>query len=140
MRYALSIGADVMSLSVGGKVSDVVQRALTDAIQDDDLIVVAAAGQTYLGNLVSVLSPDDSVIEPARFSDVIAVAGCSTNGQPWDESHRGPNVDITAPADAIWVTDFTGDGVNDGDPMRTVLRAKSGTSLTCSPRWRSAWI
>lgn len=90
---------------------------------------MAAAGQTYLGNIVSVVSPDDSVIEPARFSDVIAVAGCSTNGQPWDESHRGPNVDITAPDDAIWVADFTGDGVNDGEAMRPVLHAASGTSF-----------
>ena len=75
--YARRIGADVMSLSVGGTLSDDVCTAIEDAVRDSDMIVVAAAGQTYLANVVSVLDPDDSVIEPARFADVIAVAGCS---------------------------------------------------------------
>jgi len=121
--YARRIGADVMSLSVGGTLSDDVCTAIEDAVRDSDMIVVAAAGQTYLANVVSVLDPDDSVIEPARFADVIAVAGCSTNGRPWAESHRGPNVDITAPADAVWVADFA------GEVPRPVLKAASGTSF-----------
>ena len=121
--YARRIGADVMSLSVGGILSEDVRTALVDAIWDTGMIVVAAAGQTYAGNPLSALSPDDSVVEPARFSDVIAVAGCSTNGRPWAESLRGPNVDITAPSDAVWVADFA------GDVPRPVLRAGSGTSF-----------
>lgn len=121
--YARRIGADVMSLSVGGTLSDDVRSAIEDAVRESDMIVVAATGQTYLANVVSVLDRDDSVIEPARFADVIAVAGCSTNGQPWAESHRGPNVDITAPADAVWVADFA------GDAPRPVVKAGSGTSF-----------
>ena len=123
IAYARRIDADVLSFSVGGILSEDVRAALVDAIWDTGMIVVAAAGQTYGGNPLSALSPGDSVVEPARFSDVIAVAGCSTNGRPWAESLRGPNVDITAPSDAVWVADFV------GDVPRPVLRAGSGTSF-----------
>lgn len=55
--------------------------------------------------LAVVCRADDSVIEPAAFKNVIAVAGSTPSGHPRDESHRGPNVDITAPADAIWLAE-----------------------------------
>lgn len=139
--YARAAGADVVSLSVGGMVSDVVRRAVEDAVAAD-MIVVAAAGQTYAGNVLSVLSPDDSVIEPARFPGVIAVAGCSTDGLPWSESHRGPNVDITAPGDAVWVADFDERGGRAGAPMPPVVRASSGTSFATAivAAAAAAWV
>lgn len=130
IRYAVSIGADVMSLSVGGFLSAEVTAAMQTAICDSDLIVVAAAGQTY--NLANLLDPADSVIEPASFRDVIAVAGCSTNGERWAESHRGPNVDITAPCDAVWVADFDPDRRDaTGNDLPVVLPA-SGTSFAAA--------
>jgi hypothetical protein len=128
--YAVSVNADVLSLSVGGIVSDAVRQAFDDAILNHDLIVVAAAGQTYFNNVLSTLSGEDSVIEPARFQHVIAVAGCAVDGRPWDESHRGPNVDITAPADAIWVAEFDKERVDEGTgDRRTILECASGTSF-----------
>jgi hypothetical protein len=133
LDYAVSIGADVMSLSVGGIISDAVREAFDDAILDHDLIVVAAAGQTYFNNILSVLSAEDSVIEPARFQHVIAVAGCSVDGRPWDESHRGPNVDITAPCDGVWVAEFDKERIDEGSgDRRTILQAASGTSFAAA--------
>jgi subtilisin family serine protease len=129
--YAIQINADVMSLSVGGLLSDAVRDAFDQAI-DHDMIVVAAAGQTFFNNILSGLSPEDSVIEPARYRDVIACAGCCPDGRPWDESHRGPNVDITAPADAIWVADFDAERIEASGNRRTILRAASGTSFAAS--------
>ena len=130
LDYAVGIKADVLSLSVGGITSDAVREAFDDAILAHDLIVVAAAGQTYLNNMLSVLSDEDSVIEPARFQHVIAVAGCSVDGRPWDESHRGPNVDITAPSDAIWVAEFDKKRIDEGTgDRRPILQCASGTSF-----------
>jgi hypothetical protein len=129
----VAIDADVISLSLGGMLSDTVRAAFDDAILEHDVIVVAAAGQTYLGNVASVLSPEDSVIEPARFQNVIAVAGCSVDGRPWDESHRGPNVDITAPCDAVWVAEFDAAAVDEATGQRrTILQAASGTSFAAA--------
>jgi hypothetical protein len=133
LDYAVKMGADVMSLSVGGIISAAVRDAFDNAILNEDLIVVAAAGQTYLGNFLSVLSAEDSVVEPACFQNVIAVAGCSVDGRPWDESHRGPNVDITAPCDAIWVADFDRERVEgDSGNRLPILQAASGTSFAAA--------
>ncbi|WP_236008004.1 S8 family serine peptidase [Nakamurella leprariae] len=113
-------------------VSDRVSRAIDDAVHRDHVIVVAAAGQTYLDNILSWLSPEDSVVEPARFQDVVAVAGCSTDGSPWAESHRGPNVDITAPGDAVWVAGFDPARVDADGTCVPVVRAASGTSYSAA--------
>lgn len=128
LDHAVSIGADVMSLSVGGMLSDAVRDAFEDAIRNHDLIAVAAAGQTYAWNIISRLS-DDSVVEPARFRDVIAVAGSTPDGRAWDESHRGENVDITAPSDAVWVAEFSGSESNDDGERLPILVPGSGTSF-----------
>lgn len=132
IQYAVSIGADVMSLSVGGMVSAVVEAAMATAIRDSDLIVVAAAGQTYVGNPLSHVDTNDTVIEPARFRDVIAAAGCSTNGERWAESLRGPNVDITAPCDAVWVADFDPNRSDRDGKALPVLVPASGTSFAAA--------
>ena len=132
LDYAASIDADVMSLSVGGDLSPAVATAFEDLIHDHDVIVVAAAGQTYQHNLLSFLSPDDSVIEPARFQSVIAVAGCAPDGLPWDESHRGPNVDITSPADGIWVAEFEKTKTDADGNRLPMLECASGTSFAAA--------
>lgn len=106
--YARTSGAHVISLSVGGLMDDSVRVAIDRAVENG-LIVVAAAGQTYFGPIVTAIlgaGTDDSVILPAAYSNVLAVAGCSQDGFPWDESLRGSNVDITAPADAMWVAEY----------------------------------
>lgn len=144
IRYAIDEGAHVMSLSVGGLLHDEVRRVLDEAILDSNsnMIVVAAAGQTYMANALSVaaqaaaatgLAADDSVILPAAYTNVIAVAGCAPNGAPWSESHRGPNVDITAPADAVWVAEFAPkDDARPHSDRGPMLECASGTSFAAS--------
>jgi subtilisin family serine protease len=138
--YARTSGSHVISMSVGGLLHDAVRQALDTAIMDSDIIVVAAAGQTYADNIISTLSSigaklsgsvDDSVIVPAAYQNVIAVAGCSRDGRPWKESHRGPNIDITAPADGIWVAEFSSTQTLDGK-RKPVLECASGTSFAAS--------
>ncbi|MEK6337450.1 MAG: S8/S53 family peptidase [Acidobacteriota bacterium] len=121
---------------------DEVRSVIDEAILDNDIIVVAAAGQTFAANILSGateaagnlnLVADDSVILPAACPNVIAVAGCSPSGAPWSESHRGANVDITAPADAVWVAEFTPkDDRGDDAIRRQQLECASGTSFAAS--------
>lgn len=138
--YARTSGSHVISMSLGGLLHDAVRESIDRAVLDHDLIVVAAAGQTYLDNAVSSLSgivaalggpADDSVVLPAAYQNVIAVAGSGPDGRPWKESHRGPNIDITAPADAVWVADFSKTQVQGGD-RKPVLECASGTSFAAS--------
>jgi subtilisin family serine protease len=139
-EYAKQQRANVISMSCGGVMLDEFKRKLDELVLDDGVIAVAAAGQTYALNAATGLADaihllgletDDSVVEPANFSNVIAVAGCTTSLHPWMESHRGPNVDITAPADGVWVADLSSNQTRRGS---TTLRAEtlecaSGTSF-----------
>lgn len=139
VRDAIDQGAHVISLSVGGLMHDPVREILDEAILEHDMIVAAAVGQTYMGNVVSAVAgglskigivADDSVILPAAYSNVIAVAGCAPSGAPWSESHCGPNVDITAPADGIWVADYMPKDDRSGSAQRAeTLECASGTSF-----------
>jgi hypothetical protein len=141
--YARTSGAHVISLSIGGLMHDEVQRAIDRAVEDANMIVVAAAGQTYamerlglntLAALAQGLGVDDvdSVTLPAAYANVIAVAGCCPNGRPWDESLRGPNIDIAAPADGVWAADFMPGGPNPSAGRTPTVEAASGTSFAAA--------
>jgi thermitase len=143
LEYARSSGAHVISLSVGGIMHDDVQRAIDQAVEKDNLIVVAAAGQLYtleklgLNDAATALQQatgqvQDSVVLPAAYANVIACAGCCPNGKPWDESLSGPNVDITAPADGVWVADFVKGGSNPNAQRAPTVEAASGTSFAAA--------
>lgn len=139
IEYAIQVNADVITLSVGGLLHDDVREVIDRAVRDHHMIITAAVGQTYASNAVSGVADalnvvgiggGDSVILPAAYSNVMAVAGCSPSGAPWNESHRGPNVDITAPADAVWIADYASpDGRSGGATRREILECASGTSF-----------
>jgi hypothetical protein len=138
LEYARTSGAHVVSLSVGGLLDSSVGEAIDDAVEAN-IIVVAAAGQTYTGEALNMIAGvgealgfggGDTVVLPAAYSNVIAVAGCTQDGRPWDESLRGPNVDITAPCDAMWVADFELDEI--GRKRTPVLEAAGGTSYAAA--------
>ncbi len=156
IRYAINEQVHVISLSVGGLLHDETRQILDEAVLDHNIIVVAAAGQTFVGNFVdklggtlSALSGDravnDSVVLPAAYQNVIAVAGCPPDGAPWRESHAGPNVDITAPADAIWNAGFAVDRDRPNSVRQEHLEAGAGTSFAASfmagvaALWLSHW-
>lgn len=90
IAHAASVGCHVVSLSLGGVPSRAVHSAIREAISRN-VIVLAAAG-----NCVR------TVVWPARYSDVIAVAGTNIDDRPWRGSCRGHAVDISAPAEFVW--------------------------------------
>ena len=138
--FARTSGAHVISLSIGGLMHDAVREAIDLAVENN-LIIVAAAGQTYTGeglnNIIGAaaalgVGDGDTVILPAAYANVIAVAGCSPDGRPWDESLRGPNVDITAPADGLWVADLDSKKADAGGVRLPVMESASGTSFAAA--------
>jgi hypothetical protein len=90
IAHATAVGCHVVSMSLGGVPSRAVHSAIRDAISRN-VIVLAAAG-----NCVR------TVVWPARYSEVIAVAGTNVADRPWKGSCRGYAVDISAPAEFVW--------------------------------------
>lgn len=90
IAHAVSVGCDVITMSLGGLPSVAVHAAVRAAIARDTIVLAAA------GNCVRV------VVYPARFDDVIAVAGINMADQPWRGSSRGESVDISSPAEFVW--------------------------------------
>ncbi|WP_207538745.1 S8 family serine peptidase [Sabulicella rubraurantiaca] len=90
LGHALRIGAQVVSMSLGGLPSRAVSAAIR-ALVEDGCIVLAAAG-----NCVG------EVVYPARYPHCIAVAGTDSEDRPWRGSSRGSAVDIAAPGELVW--------------------------------------
>lgn len=89
VEHARRNGAQVITMSLGGPWSSVLRAAIDAAIRDG-VIVLAAAG-----NCVKI------VVWPARYEEVIAVAGSNIADLPWIGSSRGGAVDITAPGEFV---------------------------------------
>jgi hypothetical protein len=112
IAHAVRVGCHVISMSLGGVPSRALHAAVMQAVEAD-LIVVAAAG-----NCVR------TVVWPARYDEVIAVAGCNAADAPWKGSCRGSAVDITAPAEWVW----RAERARASDPL-TGVAAGQGTSF-----------
>ena len=82
-------GAHVITMSLGGIMSSALRAAARKAIEDNVLVLAAA------GNCVG------EVVWPARYPEVIAVAGTNEARAPWRGSCCGPAVDISAPAEFV---------------------------------------
>jgi hypothetical protein len=80
----------VMSISMGGLPSWTLWNAVKKAEARGYLIVAAA------GNHVG------TVVWPARFPSVVAVAATNVGCRPWSASSAGPAVDVSAPGESVW--------------------------------------
>lgn len=94
IELAIDQGAHVITMSLGGIPSFSLHRALRRAVAAN-VIVLAAAG-----NCVR------EVVFPARYTDCIAVGGVDRALAMWPGSCRGPEVDISAPAQNVYVAKF----------------------------------
>ena len=111
INYARQRGCHIVTMSLGGTPSRAVKKAIKKAIAAD-MIVLAAAG-----NCVRI------VVWPARYGDVIAVAGSNIRDEVWRGSCRGSDVDITAPGENVWKA------ASDPDTGNTDVTGGQGTSF-----------
>jgi hypothetical protein len=83
-------GCHIVTMSLGGTPSRAMEKAVKQAIEAN-MIVLAAAG-----NCVHL------VVYPARYDEVIAVAGSNIADGTWRGSCHGAAVDVTAPGENVW--------------------------------------
>jgi serine protease len=115
ISHAVAARCDVISMSLGGIPGRAMHAAVRAAVEAD-LIVVAAAG-----NCVR------TVVWPARYDEVIAVAGSNSADGTWKGSCRGSAVDITAPAELVWRAERSAQG-----QPTSVVGGGQGTSFAAA--------
>ncbi|MBL9152728.1 MAG: S8/S53 family peptidase [Verrucomicrobiales bacterium] len=122
IRRAHRQGCDVITMSMGGPPSrtGTMERAVRDAVEDGVIICCAA------GNVIGSNDLTPIVVWPAALDEVIAVAGSNCRRLPWSGSSRGPEVNITAPAQDVWRLSASKDYLN-GHPGQSAARGE-GTS------------
>ena len=111
--YARRKGANVITMSLGGPWSSSLRAAIRKAIAEGCVVLAAA------GNCVGF------VVWPARYPEVIAVAGFNIHDLPWKGTCRGVAVDISAPGE--FVPRANRSPSNGGSP--TDVRGGQGTSF-----------
>jgi subtilisin family serine protease len=107
--YLVEKGTRFISMSMGsphfvmGRVVPIPSSLLRaiDYAYDNGVFLICAAGNNI---------PNPDVVYPARLNRTIAVAGTRPDQTPWCNSSRGPEVDISAPADPIYRAERHNDG------------------------------
>lgn len=107
--YAADKGARVINLSLGGAKGSATLKRAVDYAQSKKTVVVAAAGNA-----------NSSVLYPAAYPNVIAVAAVDNSDRRASYSNYGPEVSVSAPGNDVWSTTLGGD-----------YRPHTGTSFAC---------
>ena len=107
--------ADIINLSLGGPEFSPVEAALYQAVYDQGIILVAAAGNEDTSRLTY----------PASYNGVISVSATDALGRKAPYSNFGTAVDISAPGGNVSV-DETSDGQPDG-VLSTSIDDSSGS-------------
>ncbi|MET4804403.1 S8 family serine peptidase, partial [Bradyrhizobium sp. LB11.1] len=110
--HAVSINADVISMSLGGIYSPPIAAAVKKAVAADCIVVAAS------GNCVGF------VVYPASDRNVISLGGTDIGDKPWKGTSRGSRVDISAPAENVFVARRT-----PGDDGNGIVAGGQGTSF-----------
>ncbi|MGL4399692.1 MAG: S8 family peptidase [Luteolibacter sp.] len=98
IRAALDADCDVITMSMGGpepRTKDLL-RVIRRAVESGVIVCTAAGNQIGSNDITPI------VVWPAAFDEVIAVAGSNCEDKKWKGSSRGPEVNITAPAESVW--------------------------------------
>jgi hypothetical protein len=119
----------VISMSFGGFPHHSFEEVLNGGVRENNVIAIASGGQ---------LRPDfpgplGAVAAPAAYKEVIAVAASTPQGAPASWTFGGPEIDIAAPGESVWVANVVGQVQDD----RTVhinrfVGHAHGTSFSCS--------
>ncbi|HWG25165.1 S8 family peptidase [Actinospica sp.] len=134
VEYAVSHGAQVISISLGGAGSDPsLTSAINGALAHGVVVVVGAGNDAKSGNASNDL---------ATVPGVIDVGGVDSNGQKYSFSHYGPDVDVAAPANDIEVGLANGQyGEVSGTSQATPwVSGEAALLIAAHPTWTSGQI
>jgi PKD repeat protein len=113
--WAVSNDMDIISMSLGGSTDYIYLQQACDNAYNKGVLVIAAAG-----NSGSYDGTGDTVLYPARYDSVMAVAATDHYDERASFSSTGPAVEISAPGTYIYSTYPGG-----------TYSYKSGTSMAC---------
>jgi subtilisin family serine protease len=112
--YAASMGADVISLSLGSDLPDDYVREAVQAATAAGSVVVAASGNDGC----------NCIVYPANYPEVVAVGALNSSSQPASFSSYGANLDILAPGTQITTSSWTA-----ANPTNAYASNVQGTSF-----------
>lgn len=115
IQWAVTNGMNIASMSLGGTVGSKSLQKACDAAYKAEVLLVAAAGNSGRAN-----GKGDTVLYPAKYASVIAVAASDSSNLRASWSSTGSAVELTAPGVGI-PSDRLGGG--------TI--SYSGTSMAC---------
>ncbi|MEX0348113.1 MAG: S8 family serine peptidase [Paracoccaceae bacterium] len=99
----------VINLSLAGPGNRLLEEAIAQLVQEDGIVVVAAAGNA---------GPKGEPAYPAAYDTVLAVTAVDARARVYRKAQRGPHIDLTAPGvNMLSATSIRG------------ARLKSGTSF-----------
>ena len=92
IKYAADHGCKVINISWGGESFSKFEQNIIDyAVLEKDVVIIAAAGNTY----------DDKNLYPASYNNVLSVGATNRLDQKADFSTYNTAVDISAPGEAV---------------------------------------
>lgn len=97
IRRAVAAGCDVITMSMGApepRTQDM-HRVIQRAVEQGVIICTAAGNQIGSNDITPI------VVWPAAYDEVIAVGGTNCTDAKWSGSSRGPEVNISAPAESV---------------------------------------
>lgn len=110
-RSRIKTKPDFLSIAMGGVPSWTLWKAVKTA-EEKGLLIIAAAG-----NYVR------TVVWPARYESVIAVAAVNAGCKPWQHTSNGRSVDFSAPGESVWRAT-----ISDSDPPQFITGMGIGTT------------
>ncbi|HCU52334.1 MAG TPA: type VII secretion-associated serine protease, partial [Micromonosporaceae bacterium] len=125
INWAARKGVDVISISHGDPIDDLLLKQVVQNALAADIVVVASAG-----NVPKV----SRVVYPAAIPGVVAVGGVDRNGNHSSVSVTGPEVVISAPSDAISSTD-KGGGYREGTGTSDATAIVAGAAALIRARF-----
>ncbi|MDL4838895.1 S8 family serine peptidase [Aquibacillus rhizosphaerae] len=125
--YAIDNGADVINMSYGGyQYSEAINQAIQEAYSEG-IVLVAAAGN----------EASSEWSYPASYGPVISVAATDENDSPTDFTNYGEFIDITAPGQNIYSTNYVGgySTMNGTSFSAPIVSALAGLIKSQHPEW-----
>lgn len=99
LDWAIRKGVNIINMSLTTEYPDMGIKAMVDKANQNGIIVIAAAG-----NDGSFSGSDETVMYPAKFESVMAVASVNSSNRRVSSSSTGNEVEIAAPGEMIYST------------------------------------